>query len=242
MKSGDVPGSRCSLETAPVLPPLLEIGDNLLRIRYNERAFATTGSKNMSVSDYEHLAIAAEDLSSFAENPFDFQYPPRLIFGQDSLDLLGELMLECGGRRALLVSDPGVAAAGHASRAVASLEAAGIEVFFFEEIDENPTTRHVENLTTFARSNRVDCIVGVGGGSAIDAAKGANFLITNGGRMEDYWGYGKAPEPMLPMLAVPTPAGTGPETPSCALTGHEVPNPNRACRATSAMAYQSSSS
>jgi len=183
----------------------------------------------MNVSDYEHLAIAAEDFSSFAENPFDFQYPPRLIFAQDSLDRLGTLMLEHGGRRALLVSDPGVAAAGHASRAAASLEAAGIEVFFFEEIDENPTTRHVENLTAFARSNRVDCIVGVGGGSAIDTAKGANFLITNGGKMEDYLGYGKASEPMLPMIAVPTTAGTGTETQSFALIVNEKTNQKMAC-------------
>ena len=183
----------------------------------------------MSVSDYEHLAIAAEDLSSFAENPFDFHYPPRLIFGQDSLDRLGAMMLDQEGRRALLVSDPGVAAAGHASRAVASLEEAGIEVFVFEEIDENPTTRHVENLTTFARSTRVDCIVGVGGGSVIDTDRGANFLITNGGRMEDYWGYGKAPEPMLPMIAVPTTAGTGTETQSFAVIVNEETNQKMAC-------------
>lgn len=183
----------------------------------------------MSVSDYEHLAMAEEDLSSFADKPFDFQYPPRLIFGLDTLDRLGALMLEQGGRRALLVSDPGVAAAGHTSRAVATLESAGIDVFSFEEIDENPTTRHVENATAFARSNRVDCIVGIGGGSAIDTAKGANFLITNGGKMEDYWGYGKAPKPMLPMIGVPTTAGTGTEMQSFALIVNEETNQKMAC-------------
>ena len=183
----------------------------------------------MSVSDYEHLAIIAEDLSSFAQKPFDFQQPPRMIFGQDSLDGLGALILEYGGQGALLVSDPGVAAAGHVASAVASLEASGIDVFSFEEIDENPTTRHVENATSFARSNRVDCIVGIGGGSAIDTAKGANFLISNGGKMEDYWGYGKASKPMLPMIAVPTTAGTGTETQSFALIVNEETNQKMAC-------------
>ena len=183
----------------------------------------------MSASHYENLAITTEDISTLAQKPFDFQYPGRLIFGQDSLNQLGGLMLEHGGRRALLVSDPGVVAVGHASAAVATLEAAGIEVFSFEEIDENPTTRHVENATSFARSNRVDCIVGIGGGSAIDTAKGANFLITNGGRMEDYWGYGKASKPMLPMIAVPTTAGTGTETQSFALIVNEETNQKMAC-------------
>ena len=183
----------------------------------------------MSSSGYEHLAIAEEYHSSLANRPFDFQYPPRLIFGQDSLGQLGALMTEQGGRRALLVSDPGVVAAGHASKAVSCLEAAGIEVFSFEEIDENPTTRHVDKATSFARSNDIDCIVGIGGGSAIDTAKGVNFLITNGGRMEDYWGFGKASKPMLPMIAVPTTAGTGTETQSFALIVNEETNQKMAC-------------
>jgi len=168
-------------------------------------------------------------MSSVTQHAFDFQFPGRLIFGEDSVNQLGALMVEHGGQRALLVSDPGVAAAGHTSTAAESLQAAGIEVFSFEDIDENPTTRHVESVTSFARSKRVDCIVGIGGGSAIDTAKGANFLITNGGKMEDYWGHGKASKPMLPMIAVPTTAGTGTETQSFALIVNEETKQKMAC-------------
>lgn len=116
-------------EDVSALRSLFEISDNLFCVRYNRSQFAKTGLKNMTASNYERLAIDVEDLSSLAQKPFDFQYPGRLIFGQDSLNRLGGLMLEHGGRRALLVSDPGVAAAGHASTAVATLEAAVIAVF-----------------------------------------------------------------------------------------------------------------
>ena len=129
----------------------------------------------------------------------------------------------------MLVSDRGVVEAGHAARAAASLEASGIKVFLFDEVDENPTTRHVDQATAFARSCGIDCIVGIGGGSAVDTAKGANFLITNGGRMEDYWGVGKANKPMLPMIAIPTTAGTGAETQSFALIVNEETHQKMAC-------------
>jgi alcohol dehydrogenase len=171
-----------------------------------------------------------------SQHAFDLQIPTRLLFGCDSLNRLGKLMAEYGGRRVLLMSDPGVVLAGHAARARASLEAAGIEAFTFAEIDENPTTSHVNQATEFARSKGIDSIVGIGGGSAIDAAKGVNFLYTNGGRMEDYWGHGKARKPMLPLIAVPTTAGTGTETQSYALIIREDTHQKMACGDKKAMA------
>jgi alcohol dehydrogenase len=161
--------------------------------------------------------------------PFDMQWPTRLVFGPHTLDRLGELTREYGGSRVLVVSDPGVSAAGHASRAAVLLEAAGAKVFSYEEIDENPTTRHVDQATEFASAHNIDFIVGIGGGSAIDVAKGVNFLITNGGRMVDYWGEGKATKRMLPMIAVPTTAGTGTETQSFALIVDAETNQKMAC-------------
>ena len=81
------------------IPPLFENRDNLLSIRYNRPQFAKIGSRKMRTSQYENLAITTEGLSLAAQNAFDFQYPGRLIFGQDSVNQLGELMLEHGGRR-----------------------------------------------------------------------------------------------------------------------------------------------
>jgi len=75
----------------------------------------------------------------------------------------------------------------------------------------------------------VDLIVGLGGGSSMDTAKGCNFLLTNGGRMEDYWGEGKATKPMLPLIAIPTTAGTGSECQSAALITREDTHQKMAC-------------
>jgi alcohol dehydrogenase len=78
-------------------------------------------------------------------------------------------------------------------------------------VRENPTTGDVDACLAVARGAAIDTIIGLGGGSSIDTAKGCNFLLTNGGRMQDYWGVGKATKPMLPLIAVPTTAGTGSE-------------------------------
>ena len=97
------------------------------------------------------------------------------------------------------------------------MERAGLEVQTFADVRENPTTDDVDAGLVVARQFQPDLIVGLGGGSSLDCAKGINFVHTNGGRMQDYWGIGKARLPMLPMIAVPTTAGTGSEAQSFAL-------------------------
>jgi alcohol dehydrogenase len=87
----------------------------------------------------------------------------------------------------------------------------------FAGAQENPTTVEVEAGVRAARAFQPDVLVGLGGGSSLDCAKGVNFVLTNGGQMQDYWGIGKATKPMLPMIAVPTTAGTGSELQSFAL-------------------------
>ena len=149
--------------------------------------------------------------------PFDYQPRTRVCFGVGALDRLGELTRELGGRRVLLVSDPGVVAAGHAERGRAVLVEAGLDAILFDGVEVNPTTEHVDAGLAVAKAERIDFLVGLGGGSVMDCAKGINFLLTNGGRMQDYWGVGKASKPMLPMIAVPTTAGTGSEAQSFAL-------------------------
>jgi alcohol dehydrogenase len=153
----------------------------------------------------------------------------RLHFGAGSLDLLGPLARELGGTRVLLVTDPGVRAAGHAGTAVAFLKREGMEVALFDRVEENPTSLHVEDGRAFAASFGPDLIVAVGGGSAMDTAKGINFVLTNGGRMEDYQGSGKASKPMLPSIGVPTTAGTGSEAQSYALISHPETHAKMAC-------------
>lgn len=161
--------------------------------------------------------------------PFDYQPRTRIVFGPGKIELLGALAGELGARRALLVSDPGLVEVGHAERGLASLRAAGIETWLFDGVIENPTTDNVEAGLALAKRYDPELIVGFGGGSAMDCAKGINFLSTNGGRMHDYWGVGKATRPMLPMIAVPTTAGTGSETQSFALISDAKTHVKMAC-------------
>ena len=159
----------------------------------------------------------------------DFEHRTRLVFGSGEIARLGEIARELGGNRALVVSDSGVVTAGHFGRGVASLEAAGLHVTAFHGVKENPSTAEVDAGLAVARQFRPDLLIGLGGGSSMDCAKGINFLYSCGGRMEDYWGVGKATADMLPMIAVPTTAGTGSEAQSFALINQVDTQTKMAC-------------
>lgn len=174
-------------------------------------------------------AIAERRLAGGPLTPFDFHAPTRVVFGAGSLARLGELARELGDTRVLLVTDPGLKEAGHPQRAYGSLRDAGLEVFLFDGVEQNPSSKHVEAGVAFAKPLGIDLIVSVGGGSAMDCAKGINFLLTNGGTMADYRGFGKAKKPMLPSVGVPTTAGTGSEAQSFALIADETTHMKMAC-------------
>jgi len=160
---------------------------------------------------------------------FDYSLATRMVVGSGAIARLGTLAAELGGRRALVVSDPGVVRAGHTSLGIASLEQAGLVVECFTGLAENPTTEQVDAGAACARAFRPDIIVGIGGGSSMDCAKGINFLLSCGGRMADYWGRGKATASMLPSIAVPTTAGTGSEMQSFALITDAQTHVKMAC-------------
>ncbi|HEU0009115.1 MAG TPA: iron-containing alcohol dehydrogenase [Verrucomicrobiae bacterium] len=161
--------------------------------------------------------------------PFDHQPRTRLVFGAGKVDQIGALAAELGPRRVLVVTDRGIVSAGHAQRVEHSLQAAGLGTVIFDQVRENPTTRDVDACLAVARAAGVDLIVGLGGGSSMDTAKGCNFLLTNGGQMKDYQGVGKAKNPMLPLIAIPTTAGTGSECQSAALIADEQTHQKMAC-------------
>ena len=160
---------------------------------------------------------------------FTFRANTRLVVGEGSVAELGEVAQEIGGTRVLIVSDAGVLAAGHTSAGVASLKASGFETTVFSEFTENPTTRQVEAGTAFAKAFEPDLIVGLGGGSSMDCAKGINFLLCCGGKMEDYQGRGTIGRPLLPSIGCPTTAGTGSETQSFALISDAQTGEKLAC-------------
>jgi alcohol dehydrogenase len=153
----------------------------------------------------------------------------EVIFGPGNLSRIGEIAKAQGATRILLVTDPGIKEAGHVERAVRTLYHAGFPVRVFDEVGENPTTVHIGKGVLAARAFKPDLIIGLGGGSAMDCAKGINFMFSNGGCMQDYWGTGKAKEPMLPLIAVPTTAGTGSDAQSYALITDPETHQKMAC-------------
>ncbi len=161
--------------------------------------------------------------------PFDFHCPTRIVFGPGRLAELGALVASLGAKRILVVSDPGIEKVGHTQRGVESLRVAGLDPLVFDGFQENPTTDHVDAGLAVAKEFSPEVIVAIGGGSSMDCAKGINFLFSCGGRMQDYWGVGKATGPMLPMVAVPTTAGTGSETQSFALISDAETHTKMAC-------------
>ena len=135
---------------------------------------------------------------------------PALKFGRGASRELGYDLTTWGVRRVLLVTDPGVAAAGHPAAVAAGLVEHGLDVTTYDETHVEPTDASLTHAVEFARAEGpFDAVVAVGGGSSIDTAKAVALLVTNPGELMDYVnapvGKARAPErPLLPLVAVPT--------------------------------------
>ena len=152
----------------------------------------------------------------------------KIIYGNGVINRAGEVAKECGSNL-LLVTDSGLSSAGHPQKLKEIFEQSNLNVTLFDKSIENPTESSVQSCVQVASEAHVDLIVGLGGGSSMDTAKGCNFILSNGGRMSDYWGIGKASQPMLPFIAIPTTAGTGSECQSFALISEDQTNKKMAC-------------
>jgi hydroxyacid-oxoacid transhydrogenase len=143
---------------------------------------------------------------------------PHLKFGHGAADEIGYDLAQAGARRALVVTDPGVAATGTPQRVAERMQQFGVEAHVFDGVHVEPTDESMRAAVDWAREHGPwDAIVAVGGGSSIDTAKAINLLTTNPGDLMDYVnkpvGGGRAPEnPLHPMVAVPTTTGTGAES------------------------------
>jgi len=140
-----------------------------------------------------------------------FFLPTRIEFGDGLAGQLGKLCIESGFTTALVVVDPMVHASGATDGAFRALEQAGIGTVIWSQVQPNPTDTDVDaGLAVFAQY-RPDVIIGIGGGSALDTAKGIAVLASNGGAVADYAGNGATPRRAWPLILVPTTAGTGSE-------------------------------
>jgi alcohol dehydrogenase len=141
----------------------------------------------------------------------------RVVQGFGSFARLAEIASELGFTRSLLVSDVPI----HAARVPC--------VAWFANFSANPDSAAAERGRELAAEAQIDSIIGLGGGSSLDCAKAINFVLTNGGHMRDYRGYGKARKPMLPMIGVPTTSGTGSEAQSYAVISDAETKTKMAC-------------
>ncbi len=161
---------------------------------------------------------------------FETELTQSVIFGKNSIEKLGKLTRMLGAGCVFIVTDRGIEKAGILARAVLALQSEGIGVSIFADVMSNPTTEDVEAAVAAAKTDApVDLIIGLGGGSPMDCAKGVNFLLTNGGKMEDYWGINRASLPMLPSIGIPTTIGTGSEAQSFALIAQRETHIKMAC-------------
>ena len=145
---------------------------------------------------------------------FSFSIPQHVIFGKGSLGKLPEAAKALGKNKALIISGPHLNRIGMVDKCRAALSAAGIGSAAFTETEGNPSTETVEKAVDAYKSSGADFIVAFGGGSPLDVAKAASILVTYGGKITEYEGGGKVPGPVVPMIAIPTTAGTGSEVTS----------------------------
>ncbi len=133
---------------------------------------------------------------------------PEFVFGAGAIDLVGRYAANFGAQKVLVVTDPGVVAAGWSGRAVSQLSAAGIESIIFSSISANPRAEEVMAGSDVFLSTGCELIVAVGGGSPMDCAKGIGVVSANGGHILDYEGIDMVPAPGAPLICIPTTAGT----------------------------------
>jgi alcohol dehydrogenase class IV len=148
---------------------------------------------------------------STAPSPLNVELhlPQAIHVGGGVSERAGELAAGLGLRRMLVVTDPVMVDTGVAGGVAERLEAEGIAVATFSDIAGEPTTDFVDAGLAALREHEADGIVAVGGGSPLDTAKAIAVMATNGGPLPEYMGYHKIPESGVPLIAVPTTAGTG---------------------------------
>lgn len=142
---------------------------------------------------------------------FTVTQPTRIQFGPGSINDLATTVKDFNGTNVFLVVDPGLVKAGLIAKITAPLKKAKIPFTVYDNIDPEPGLKLADKGKKIAKEAGCDCVVGVGGGSAMDVAKAVAILLTNGGKAVDYLGLGLIKKPGVPKIMVPTSSGTGAE-------------------------------
>lgn len=156
------------------------------------------------------------------QTSFQFLCPTKLVFEVGGAEILGEKLKAEGWKNAFITADKGILDSGLVKKITGTFEQNGMRHTVFSDFDANPTTRSIEKGSDIFKQSDCDVLVGIGGGSSMDTAKGIAILATNAGPLQAYEGADKIPNPVPPVVAVPTTAGTGAEvTASTVLTDRE---------------------
>src|SRR5229473_5779548 len=143
--------------------------------------------------------------------PFTFQAPPNILFEVGASKKLAELVSGYAAKRVLLVTDKGVRNAGLTGSAESGLVAGGCELTVFDDVEADPPSHVIERAVTLCRDQKIELVLSIGGGSALDTAKLVAYLAKTPDRLDDIYGVGLAKGERLPLLPAPTTAGTGSE-------------------------------
>jgi alcohol dehydrogenase class IV len=142
---------------------------------------------------------------------FRYELPTVIEFGNGSIKGIASHVKSLNGTKVLLVSDPGVQKAGMTDRLTEGLKREDIPFIIYNEIEPEPDIEGVMRAKNLAAAENCDCVIGLGGGSALDTAKAVGLMLGNDGHIRDYVGINKVPKKGAPVIAIPTTAGTGSE-------------------------------
>jgi alcohol dehydrogenase class IV len=140
-----------------------------------------------------------------------FRTTPKIIFGIGSLGRVGEEAKALGAKKALIITDPGILKAGLNKAVEESLSTAGISISVFRDVEPEPRIEVVSNCVEATKKEKSDLLIALGGGSCIDTAKVTSIMMTNEGKVEDFFGIELIPQRGIPKIAIPTTAGSGSE-------------------------------
>lgn len=140
-----------------------------------------------------------------------FHMPTKVLFGEGSSQVVGQEASALSASRPMVVVDPGVAQAGLHENALASLQSAGLRPSVFADVVSNPRLNSAIHALKVFKAESCDFLVAIGGGSAIDTAKAVSVLSTNEGSPVDFEGWDRFKNTPMPLVAIPTTAGTGSE-------------------------------
>ena len=140
-----------------------------------------------------------------------FVMPKTNLFGPGAIQEVGKRLNDLEVKKTLIVTDEGLHKLGLSEQIANIITAAGIDVAIFPKAEPNPTDQNIEDGIAVYHAENCDSIVSLGGGSAHDAAKGIGLIASNGGRIHDYEGVDKSQNPLVPLIAINTTAGTASE-------------------------------